>query len=507
MSNTQSDDTPTGLEVAVIGFAGRFPGAPDVDTYWRNLCAGRECLTRFSDAELLAAGVPAARLADAAYVQVGGILAGIEDFDAAFFGYSPREAASIDPQQRLFLETAWTALEHAGYDASRSGAGIGVYAGVGRNTYLPEHVLADSEDAEARLWHPAVLGNDKDFLATRVSYKLNLEGPSVVVQTACSTSLVAIHIAVQALLGGECDTALAGGATIRLPQLAGYHYLEDGILSPDGHCRAFDAAASGCVPGNGVGVVVLKRLADALADGDTIHAVVKGSAINNDGAGKAGYTAPRIDGQAAVIRAAQRVAEVAPDTIGYVEAHGTGTLLGDPIELAALTQAFQHDAGGPQYCAIGAVKTNIGHLDTAAGVAGFIKAVLAVEHNLLPPSLHFVTPNAKIDFAASPFYVNTSLRAWPNVGTPRRAAVSAFGIGGTNAHVILEQAPPLTVADSARPIMVLLSSARSAAALEASSAALVAHLHAPETQSVALADMAYTSQLGRRAFKHRRAWV
>jgi phthiocerol/phenolphthiocerol synthesis type-I polyketide synthase E len=317
VSNTHSDDTPTGLEIAVIGMAGRFPGAADIDSYWRNLCEGRESLTRFSDEQLRAAGISAARLAEPDYVKVGGVLDGVEDFDAAFFGYSPREAASIDPQQRVFLETAWSALENAGYDATRSGAGIGVYAGVGRNTYLTEHVFADIHDAEQRLWHPAVIGNDKDFLATRVSYKLNLEGPSVVVQTACSTSLVAIHVATQALLGGECDMALAGGATIRLPQLAGYHYQEDGILAPDGHCRAFDAAASGCVPGNGVGVVVLKRLADALADGDTIHAVIKGTAINNDGAGKAGYTAPRIDGQAAVIRAAQRVADVAPTSIDY----------------------------------------------------------------------------------------------------------------------------------------------------------------------------------------------
>jgi len=507
VSNTHSDDTPTGLEIAVIGMAGRFPGAADIETYWRNLCDGRECLTRFSDAELLAAGVPAARLAEPGYVKVGGVLDGIEDFDAAFFGYSPREAASIDPQQRLFLETAWTALEHAGYDASRSGTGIGVYAGVGRNTYLPEHVMADTQDAEARLWHPAVLGNDKDFLATRVSYKLNLEGPSVVVQTACSTSLVAIHVAVQSLLGGECDMALAGGATIRLPQLAGYHYLEDGILSPDGHCRAFDAAASGCVPGNGVGVVVLKRLADALDDGDTIHAVIKGSAINNDGAGKAGYTAPRIDGQAAVIRAAQRVADVAPATIGYVEAHGTGTVMGDPIEIAALTQSFAYDGSRAPYCALGAVKTNIGHLDTAAGVAGFIKAVLAVEHNLLPPSLHFATPNPKIDFAASPFYVNTQLREWPVSAAPRRAAVSAFGIGGTNAHVILEQAPRVVSQAAHRPCAVLLSSARTPAALQAGSAALANHLRAPEYQHLTLADMAYTSQLGRRAFNHRRAVI
>jgi acyl transferase domain-containing protein/ubiquinone/menaquinone biosynthesis C-methylase UbiE/aryl carrier-like protein len=508
VSNTQSDDTLTGLEVAVIGMAGRFPGATDIDSYWRNLCEGRECLTRFSDAELIAAGVPAARLADPAYVKVAGVLDGMEDFDAAFFGYSPREAASIDPQQRVFLETAWTALEHAGYDASRSGAGIGVYAGVGRNSYLNENVLADTEDAAERLWHPAVIGNDKDFLATRVSYKLNLEGPSVVVQTACSTSLVAIHVAVQALLGGECDMALAGGATIRLPQVAGYHYQQDGILSPDGHCRAFDADANGCVPGNGVGVVVLKRLADALQDGDTVHAVVKGSAINNDGAGKAGYTAPRIDGQAAVIRAAQQVADVEPRSIGYVEAHGTGTVIGDPIELAALSQAFADDGAQRQYCAIGAVKTNIGHLDTAAGVAGFIKAVLAVRHGVLPPSLNFKAPNPKFDFSASPFFVNDRLGDWPAHGDgPRRAAVSAFGIGGTNAHVILEQAPPVAASSTRHAYTVLVNSARSAAAADAGSAALARHLREPAYATLALADLAYTSQLGRRAFKHRRALV
>ncbi|MGE0384277.1 MAG: SDR family NAD(P)-dependent oxidoreductase [Gammaproteobacteria bacterium] len=506
MSDHDPSDERSGTEIAVVGMAGRFPGAATVAQYWRNLCGAVESLTRFSPAELLAAGVAGEALREASYVPVAGVIDDESLFDAGFFGYSPREAATIDPQQRVFLETAWSALEDAGYDSGRAHATVGVYAGTGTGTYFARNVLGAGEDDD-RL-HQDVIGNDKDFVATRVAYKLDLEGPAVAVQSACSTSLVAIHLACQGLLAGECDMALAGGVSIRVPQVRGYRYLEEGILSPDGHCRAFDADARGCVPGSGAGAVVLKRLDDALADGDCIHAVIRGSAINNDGARKVGFTAPRIDGQAGVIRAAQRIAGVDPAAIGYVEAHGTGTLIGDPIEVSALIEAFRDGSGRRQYCALGSVKTNIGHLDAAAGVAGFIKAVLAVKHGLIPPSLHFRAPNPGIDFGASPFFVNSALRPWPNDAAPRLAGISSFGIGGTNAHVVIEQPPARArAAPSRRPVHLVLISARSAAALAASSAALAEHLQDEGGSALDPADVAFTTQVGRRAFAHRRAVV
>jgi phthiocerol/phenolphthiocerol synthesis type-I polyketide synthase E len=495
----------TGMEIAVIGMAGRFPGAPDLDTFWRNLCEGIESISFFSEAELCAAGVPGSLLGDPGYVRAGGVLEGIDRFDAAFFGFSAAEAAITDPQQRLFLECGWQALEDAGYDSARYRGPIGVYAGAGLNTYLLNNLLPGRDQRDAASVYQLTVANDKDFLATRLSYKLNLRGPSITVQTACSTSLVAVHLACQGLLSGECDMALAGGVAIRVPHQAGYLYQPGGIASPDGHCRAFDANASGTTFGNGVGVVVLKRLADALDDGDRVLAVIKGSAINNDGGQKIGYTAPGVEGQAQVIRAAQVAGAVDPQTIGYVETHGTGTPLGDPMEVAALIQAFQSPGAKRQSCAIGSLKTNIGHLDTAAGVAGFIKTVLAVERGQLPPSLHYQAPNPRLGLDNSPFYVNTRLRPWPSAPHPRRAGVSSFGIGGTNAHVVLEQAPAQPDRSSRRQARLLLLSAKTATALETASANLARHLR--RHPHLDLADVAYTLQLGRRQFRHRRALV
>ncbi|CAG9164008.1 type I polyketide synthase [Cupriavidus pampae] len=511
----------TGLEIAIVGMAGRFPDAPDVDALWRNIRDGVESVSTFSDADLDAAGVPSAVRADAAYVNAGVRFMGADLFDAAFFGYSPREAESLDPQQRIFLECAWHALEHAGYDASRLTVPVtvpvGVYAGSGANLYLMRHLLPRCElGAGAGIAELIGLmnGNANDALSTRVAYKLNLRGPAVTVQTACSTSLVAVHMACEALLSEACDMALAGGVWLNLLQDAGYRHQAGAILSSDGHCRAFDASADGTVLGSGAGIVVLKRLAQALEDGDTIHAVIRATAINNDGADKVGYTAPSVAGQADVIRTAQTLADVSPDSIGYVEAHGTGTTLGDPIEIAALTQAFRGGSARPQSCAVGSIKTNIGHLDAAAGVAGLIKTVQALRHRTLPPSLNFTQPNPRIDFAASPFYVNTRAAAWPAGPTPRRAGVSSFGMGGTNAHAVLEEAPPLRRAASATSAtsatsnvspQLLLVSARSDAAVAQAAGALGEHLD--QTPDLALGDVAHTLAVGRRRFAHRAAVV
>jgi acyl transferase domain-containing protein/SAM-dependent methyltransferase len=495
------EPTLTGLEIAVIGMAGRFPRASSVDELWEQLLAGTECLSSFTDDQLRGAGVDSETFADPNYVRVGGVVDGVEAFDAGFFGYSPRDAALLDPQHRFFLEAAWTALEHAGYAPGTLDCAVGVYGGVGRNDYLAKNVRSVMAQVPAEMLH---LANDRDFLATRVSYKLNLRGPSLALQTACSTSLVAIHMACQGLIAGECDMALAGGVTIRLPQTAGYLYQEEGISSPDGHCRAFSARAQGCVPGNGGAVVVLKRLADARADGDCIHAVIKGSAINNDGSGKVGYTAPGVEGQIRVIRSALGVAGVSADSIGYLEAHGTGTELGDPIEIQAATEAYRYDTQRTEYCAVGSIKTNLGHLDAAAGVAGFVKAVLAVKHGVLPPTLHCEAANPKIDFAHSPFFVNTARREWPATGI-RRAGVSAFGIGGTNAHVIVEQPPARTDPPGHQERELVIISAKNERALDQASANLASFLRThPE---VPLCDVAFTLKNGRATMPHRRAFL
>ncbi|MEM7351938.1 MAG: condensation domain-containing protein, partial [Acidobacteriota bacterium] len=504
----------SGLEIAVIGMAGRFPGAADIDQLWRNLREGIESIDRFSPEELRASGVPSAEHEDSHYVPARAVLAGAERFDAAFFDVNPREAEILDPQHRLFLECAWQAVEDAGYDTVRYGGRIGVFAGVSMSSYLLFNLMPRTDLMASLGSFQTMLANDKDYLPTRVSYKLNLTGPSVLVQTACSTSLVAVHLACQSLLNGESDMALAGGVSITFPQRRGYRHKDGAIFSPDGHCRPFDHRAQGTVNGDGVGVVLLKRLEDAIADGDPIDAVIKGSAINNDGAQKAGYTAPSVEGQAAVISAAQLMAEVEAESIGYVEAHGTATHLGDPIEMTALTEAFGATTERRGFCAIGSVKSNFGHLDAAAGIAGLIKTVLVLKHREIPPSLHFEQPNPEIDFDNSPFFVNQELRPWPSDATSQLAAVSSFGIGGTNAHAILAPASsaPAVSGPSSRPCQLLVLSARSATALEQAAQRLADHL-APHPESVAqdgvlpdgaLADVAYTLATGRRAFEHRR---
>jgi non-ribosomal peptide synthase protein (TIGR01720 family) len=491
--------------IAVVGMSGRFPGAATLQQFWQNLCDGVESITFFSESELRAAGVEPELPAHPNYVPARGMLEDADQFDAAFFGYSPREAELLDPQHRLFLECAWEALECAGYDPEHYAGIIGVVGSVSLSTYAMRNIYANRDLIAIIGDYQALLSSDKDFIAERVSYKLNLRGPSLTVQTACSSSLVAVHMACRSLLMGESDMVLAGGASISVPQRAGYLYQEGSIMSPDGHCRAFDARAQGTVRGEGAGIVVLKRLEDALAEGDTVYAVIRGSAITNDGAFKVGFTAPSIDGQAEAIGLALAMADVDPDTISYVEAHGTGTPLGDPIEIAALTQVFREYTQRNQYCAIGSVKTNLGHLDAAAGITGLLKAVLALHHRTLPPSLHFTQPNPTIDFANTPFVVQQAPASWESGHHPRRAGVSSFGIGGTNAHAVLEEAPAPPPTGSARPWQVLPLSARSAAALEQATANLAHYLQ--QQPAPAIADVAYTLQTGRRAFPHRRVLV
>ena len=488
--------------IAIVGMAGRLPGARNVDEFWRNLCAGVESIRPFTPEELRASGLDPAIVAEPGYVNAGSQIDDADKFAASFFGYTPREAELMDPQQRVFLECAWEAFEHAGCDVSRFPGAIGVFAGLALNDYF-QFNLATRPELEPMLGTYALtLGNEKDFVATRVAHKLRLRGPAIGVQTACSTSLVALHLACQSLRSGESDLALVGGGRISVPLHAGYPYVDGGIPSPDGHCRAFDAQARGCVPASGLASVVLKRLADAVRDGDRIYSVIRGTAINNDGGDKAGFTAPSVGGQAAVIARAHAAAGVSADTIGYVEAHGTGTSLGDPIEIAALTRAFRATTDATGFCRIGSVKTNIGHLDTGAGVAGLIKAALALDRGVIPPSLHFTAPNPQIDFARSPFVVNAALTAWPRTAAPRRAGVSSFGIGGTNAHAVLEEAPLVESAPPSRAWQLLVLSARTRRALEMATVNLAQHLR--ENPGLNLADVAHTLQSGRRAFEHRR---
>uniref|UniRef100_UPI0009B8455B hybrid non-ribosomal peptide synthetase/type I polyketide synthase n=1 Tax=Paenibacillus polymyxa TaxID=1406 RepID=UPI0009B8455B len=496
------DADPKDESVAIVGMSGRFPGASDIELFWANLTNAVESIRHFTPDMLEKIGLSKDIYASSEYVSARGTIDGIEWFDASFFGYSPREAEMLDPQQRLFLDCAWEAVEKAGYDPSRGEIPIGVYAGSGISTYLLFALFSHFNLADPLLSYQALMGNDKDHLSTRTAYKLNLKGPSLSVQTGCSTSLVAVHLACQALSRGDCDMAIAGGATITVPHEQGYVYQEGGIFSPDGHCRAFDAQAKGTVAGSGVGVVVLKLLNKALQDGDTIHAVIKGSAINNDGGRKVGYTAPSIGGQAEVIQMALDSAGVKPETISYVEAHGTGTPLGDPIELAALTKVFGASANGP-WCGIGSVKTNVGHLDAAAGVASLIKVALSLRHEMLPASLHYTKGNPAVDWANSPFYVVDKTQPWTHDQSrhPRRAGVSSFGIGGTNAHVIVEQAPAQRTSDAPSAEEVLVLSARTPSALQTMCERLAAHLEAHPSQR--LSDVAFTLQQGRKAFDHR----
>jgi len=496
------------VAVAIVGMAGRFPGANDVETFWNNICEGIESLTTFEDASLVAAGFSDEQLADENVVKVKGILDGAELFDASFFGFTPREAEFLDPQHRHALEVAFEALEHAGHDPRRHPGAIGVFAGVGRNSYLFSNLWGHPELLRSAGIAQAMLGNEKDFLPTRVSYKLGLRGPSLAVQSACSTSLVAVHFACRSLLDHECDMALAGGVTIPCPQASPYFHEPGGIFSPDGHCRPFSADAAGTVPGSGAAMVVLRRLEDALEDGDTIHAVIRGSGISNDGDLKVGYSAPGVDGQKRAILKAWKNAGIDPASIGLIEAHGTGTALGDVIEMEALAEASR--AAGVDRrqtpCAIGSVKGNIGHLDTAAGAAGLIKATLAVSRGILPPTLHAEHPNPALHLAERGFELLSQRRAWivPD-GHPRRAGISSFGLGGTNVHLVIEEAPSPGPTATDRPCQLLVLSAKSAVALDDATRKMADFLENEE--KTGLADVAYTLQIGRGAFAHRRVAV
>lgn len=491
--------------IAVIGMSFRFPNADNPKAFWENLKNGKESITFFSDEEMIdTLGEENIDLIKKDnYVKAAGILEDIENFDAHFFGYNPREAEIMDPQQRLFLTCAWEALEDSGYYKENNGERFGVFGGTSLSTYILSNLLSNVDLKAAPDKQMTYLqGNDKDYLCTRVSYKLNLKGPSVSVQSACSTSLVAVHLACQSLLSGECDLALAGGVTIKVPQKIGYLYQKGNILSPDGHCRAFDADAQGTVFGNGVGVIVLKPLDRAIEDGDNIYAVIRGTAVNNDGNLKVGYTAPSEEGQAAVITEAMAIGEVGAETIDYIEAHGTGTQLGDPIELQALKKVFEAETEQKNFCAIGSVKTNIGHLDRAAGIAGLIKVILSLKNKQIPPSLNFKRPNPQFDFSNSPFYVNTELTDWKKANNPRRAGVSSFGIGGTNAHIILEEAPKQVSLEPKDKWNILPFSAKTETALENATSSFSNYLK--ENIDINLADTAYTLMVGRKQFDCRR---
>ena len=491
---------PSG-SIAIIGFAGRFPGAAGLPDFWKIVREGVEVLEDFDERDLDQAGVPHELRAAKAYVRRGVELEGADLFDAAFFGYSPREAQILDPQQRLFLECSWEALEHAGVPPGRKDISVGVYGGAGANTYLFTQLLRDPSLIAAVGGYQLMLANEKDFLCTRVSYKLDLRGPSMAVQSACSTSLVAVSAACGSLQRGECDVALAGGVSVPFPQRAGYLFQEGMILSPDGRCRPFDAEAQGTRPGAGCGIVVLKRLGDAIADGDTIHAVIRGTAVNNDGAAKAGYTAPGLDGQAEAVATALALADVEPRSIEYVEAFGTGTPLGDPIEIAALTKAYRGGTGDLAFCRLGSLKANIGHLDAAAGVAALIKAVLVLEHREFPPLVNFRNGNPQLGLSSSPFVASAAGAPWISTGSPRRAGVNSFGVGGTNAHVILEEYLPPPRKESPPGLHALLLSAQTPDALTAVASRLSAHFEAD--RSVSLADAAWTLQVGRRHLRYR----
>lgn len=503
MSNEAIPENYSDFDVAVVGMSGRFPGAKNIAEFWENLKNGVHSMKFFTDDELREAGEDPALLNDPNYVRARGILNDVDKFDAQFFGFFPKEVEILDPQHRLFLECAWEALENASCDSDRYDGMIGVFGGVSMNSYIMSYIATKGGAISTAEGYQLTIGNDKDFLTTKTSYKLNLKGPSIDVQTACSTSLTAIYMAYQSLLSYQCDMALAGGTSISIPQERGYYYQEGMILSSDGYCRAFDDKATGTVSGNGVGIVVLKRLADAIADGDFVYAIIKGAACNNDGSMRVGFTAPGVEGQADVIATAQAMANVDPETISYIETHGTGTTLGDPIEIAALTQVFREKTEKSGFCAIGSVKTNVGHLDAAAGVAGFIKAVLALHHEAIPPSLHYEKPNQKIDFANSPFFVNSKLTPWKIGEKPRRAGVSSFGIGGTNVHVILEQAPSVSLFGKSRKYQMLTLSAKTESALDTATQNLAAFFR--ENPHANLANVAYTLHLGRREFNYRRA--
>ena len=503
------DREESGLEIAVVGMAGRFPGAPDLNTFWRHLRDGVEGIARIDREVLLAAGRSASEVDDPAFVNAHGVLDGFDTFDADFFGLRGSEAEGMDPQQRIFLELCWHAMEAAGIDPQHVDGQVSVFAGASTDHYLYEQLKRNPQALERIGAFQAGYSNQPDHLAARVAYKLDLRGLAVGVQTSCSTSLVAVHLACQHLLAGGCDLALAGGVSITLPQFWGHRHEEGMIMSPDGHCRAFDVQAQGTLKGDGGGVVLLRRLADARAAGDPILAVIIGSAANNDGAAKVGYTAPGQDGQERLLEMAYAMAGVPFASIGYIEAHGTATPLGDPIEVGALTRVFRRETPARGFCGLGSVKTSIGHLDAAAGVAGLIKTVLALRHATLPASLHFQVPNPRLSLESSPFRVIDRTQAWPTGSAPRRAGVSSFGIGGNNAHVVLEEAPPAP-ARSAPPStgpQLLLLSAREGGALQEAAQRLAAQLADADATAMPLADVAFTLARCRRVFAERRAVV
>ncbi|WP_189226532.1 non-ribosomal peptide synthetase/type I polyketide synthase [Saccharothrix coeruleofusca] len=475
--------------IAIIGMSARFPGASTIDEFWRNLREGVDSVDRFTDA-------------DPDVVPVGGTLADVDVFDAEFFGMSPAEAELTEPDHRLFLECAYQALEHGGYAATGPDLRVGVYAGSGMHLYGHQDLLRPARDVPTAM--QATIGTQPDFLASRVAYRLGLTGPAIGVQTACSTALVAVHLAVQGLLSGDADMALAGAAAVRVPQEAGYRHFPGSILSATGRCRTFDAEADGTVGGNGVAAVLLKRLDRAIADGDTVHAVILGTAVNNDGATKVGFTAPSVSGQVAVVREALRRAGVSGETISYVEAHGTGTALGDPIEVEALSRALRADTDRTGFCTLGSVKPNIGHLDTCAGMAGLIKTVLMLRHRELVPTINLREPNPELRLSDGPFVLGTRHQPWTTSGGPRRAGVSALGVGGTNAHVVLEEAPAVIPATATGPVVLPLS-AHTPAALGRLAGELRDHL--VEHPELSAADVASTLALGRRHLAHRTAVV
>jgi acyl transferase domain-containing protein/acyl carrier protein len=499
LAGTEMQET-SNPAIAVIGMAARFPDAADVQAFWLNLVRSHEALTSFSDEELLSSGVPPTVIALPEFVRKASIIEGADLFDAGFFGFNPREAELIDPQQRVLLECAWEAMEDSGYGGGNQ-KNVGVYAGAGMNSYIG-NLFSRPSLIESSGLYQLMISSDKDFLASRIGYKLDLRGPCITLQTACSTSLVAVHVACQALLARDCDMALAGGVSLHFPQKTGYLFQEGMIFSPDGHCRPFDAEGRGIRNGEGAGIVVLKRLDDARRDGDSIRGVILGTAVNNDGADKIGYTAPSVDGQAKVLSAALAASGVDSASITYIEAHGTATPLGDTIEFAALSKVY---GGSDVPCTIGAVKSNIGHLDVAAGAAGLIKSLLALHHRSIPPTLHFRQPNPQLQWESSRFHINTATQDWPDGATPRRAAVSSFGIGGTNAHVVLEEAPQENEAHTLWPQQLLIVSAVTASALNTSVRRLASHLKSQPDAS--LDDVCYTLQVGRKHFPHRRALV
>ena len=493
--------------IAVVGMACHLPGAQNIDEYWANLRDGVESVHFFSDEELLAAGESAANLANPDYVRAQPLLKNFDKFDAKFWGFSPQDAAVTDPAHRMFLEVAYQAIEHAGHTAYDAEGKVGVFASSGASQYWMDNLKSNpqliEEMGEFLVRHT---GNDMNFLATRLSYELDLRGPSLNIQTACSSTIVGIHMAIQSLLGSECDTAIVGGATVLLPQQRGYVYKEGEILSPDGHCRPFDSQSAGTVFGSGAGAVVLRRLEDALEDGDTIYAVVAGSAINNDGAQKIGYLAPGVDGQASAISEALEISGVEAEDISYIEAHGTGTQVGDPIEFEALNQVYREATKQRHYCRVGSVKSNIGHLGEAAGVASLIKVVLSLQNKQLPPSINYQAPNVDIELDDSPFVINDRLADWENkdAGKKRLAGITALGAGGTNAHIVVGEAPESEVFDaSEKNKQLLVLSAKTSSALDAVCRNLATALR--EQPALNLADVAYTLQIGRRAYKYRRA--